>query len=66
MFTFLITTGYAEMGRYLNQTGRPIVYSCSWPAYEEPLGIEVLPSSHDSECIQYFILVELHSFGGNV
>lgn len=33
--------GYAEMGRYLNATGRPIVYSCSWPAYEEPLGIEV-------------------------
>lgn len=29
------------MGRYLNETGRPIVYSCSWPAYQEPLGIEV-------------------------
>lgn len=22
------------MGYYLNQTGRPIIYSCSWPAYE--------------------------------
>jgi alpha-galactosidase len=32
--------GYIEMGRYLNQTGRPIVYSCSWPAYQEPLGIK--------------------------
>ena len=21
------------MGWYLNRTGRPILYSCSWPAY---------------------------------
>ncbi|KAI7815282.1 alpha-N-acetylgalactosaminidase [Rhyzopertha dominica] len=34
--------GYAKMGEYLNKTGRPIVYSCSWPAYEEPLGIKYL------------------------
>ena len=26
--------GYPELGRYLNATGRPIVYSCSWPAYQ--------------------------------
>lgn len=32
--------GYAKMGHYLNATGRPIVYSCSWPAYQEPLGIK--------------------------
>jgi hypothetical protein len=25
--------GYPEFGKYLNETGRPIVYSCSWPAY---------------------------------
>lgn len=25
--------GYPQMGQYLNDTGRPIVYSCSWPAY---------------------------------
>ncbi|KAF7268349.1 hypothetical protein GWI33_018502 [Rhynchophorus ferrugineus] len=31
--------GYTLMGKFLNETGRPIVYSCSWPAYEEPLGI---------------------------
>lgn len=29
------------MGRQLNKTGRPIVYSCSLPAYEEPLGVKV-------------------------
>jgi len=26
--------GYPLFGRYLNETGRPIVYSCSWPAYQ--------------------------------
>jgi len=26
--------GYPEFGRHLNQSGRPIVYSCSWPAYQ--------------------------------
>ncbi|XP_074593757.1 alpha-N-acetylgalactosaminidase-like [Brevipalpus obovatus] len=25
---------YPLLGQYLNQTGRPIVYSCSWPAYQ--------------------------------
>lgn len=27
--------GYPLMGYYLNKTNRPIVYSCSWPAYQE-------------------------------
>ncbi|KAI1719149.1 alpha galactosidase A domain-containing protein [Ditylenchus destructor] len=31
--TDLMPQGYPEMGRYLNATGRPIVYACSWPAY---------------------------------
>ncbi|RZC40477.1 Melibiase domain containing protein, partial [Asbolus verrucosus] len=35
-----LESGYIEMGKYLNQTGRPIVYSCSWPAYQEPLGVK--------------------------
>ncbi|NXU70882.1 NAGAB acetylgalactosaminidase, partial [Oreotrochilus melanogaster] len=26
--------GYPKMARALNATGRPIVYSCSWPAYQ--------------------------------
>jgi len=26
--------GYPEFGKYLNQTNRRIVYSCSWPAYQ--------------------------------
>jgi hypothetical protein len=27
--------GYPAMGFWLNKTGRPILYSCSWPAYQE-------------------------------
>ena len=27
-------SGYPEMGYYLNKTNRPMVYSCSWPAYQ--------------------------------
>ena len=34
----LMENGYPEFGKYLNQTGRPIVYSCSWPAYVIPEG----------------------------
>ncbi|XP_057667713.1 alpha-N-acetylgalactosaminidase-like isoform X2 [Diorhabda carinulata] len=35
-----IDKGYIEMGKYLNATNRPIVYSCSWPAYQEPNNME--------------------------
>ncbi|KAK5649043.1 hypothetical protein RI129_003935 [Pyrocoelia pectoralis] len=31
--------GYTDFGRYLNESGRPIVYSCSWPYYIENKGI---------------------------
>ncbi|XKL64048.1 hypothetical protein PGB90_004134 [Kerria lacca] len=34
-------TGYPEFGKYLNNTGRPIVYSCSWPAYQEYAGMKI-------------------------
>ena len=27
-------SGYPEFGHYLNLTNRPMVYSCSWPAYQ--------------------------------
>jgi hypothetical protein len=30
----LLDEGYPKMSYYLNQTGRPIVYSCEWPLYE--------------------------------
>ena len=26
--------GYPAMSHALNNTGRPIIYSCSWPAYQ--------------------------------
>ncbi|KAF4529004.1 hypothetical protein B566_EDAN017433 [Ephemera danica] len=33
-------TGYPEFGGYMNATGRPMVYSCSWPAYQTEQGID--------------------------
>lgn len=33
--------GYPKFGALLNQTGRPMVYSCSWPVYQEYNGILV-------------------------
>ncbi|XP_077518801.1 alpha-N-acetylgalactosaminidase-like [Amblyomma americanum] len=30
---------YSEFNRAINQTGRPMVYSCSWPAYEVQYGM---------------------------
>jgi len=36
-----IYLGYPEFGRHLNNTGRPMVYSCSWPAYQEEKGMLV-------------------------
>ncbi|XP_056630951.1 alpha-N-acetylgalactosaminidase-like [Diorhabda sublineata] len=35
-----IDKGYIEMDKYLNATDRPIVYSCSWPAYQESNDME--------------------------
>ncbi|XP_044727595.1 alpha-N-acetylgalactosaminidase-like [Chrysoperla carnea] len=31
--------GYTAFGKYLNETGRPIVYQCQWSTYEEINGI---------------------------
>ncbi|XP_071786710.1 alpha-N-acetylgalactosaminidase-like [Asterias amurensis] len=33
--------GYPEMTKYLNATGRPILFSCSWPDYERGRGIKI-------------------------
>lgn len=34
-------SGYPEFGKYLQETGRKIVYSCSWPVYQEYSGMTV-------------------------
>lgn len=49
-----VYVGYIEFGRLLNKTGRPIVYSCSWPAYEEPLGVKV------SLCIKLLLALQIN------
>ena len=37
----LMNTGYPNMTLALNKTGRPIVFSCSWPDYERIAKIPV-------------------------
>lgn len=38
--------GYPKMAAALNATGRPIAFSCSWPAYEGGLPPKVSHSLH--------------------
>ncbi|KAL7740517.1 hypothetical protein ACLKA6_012290 [Drosophila palustris] len=42
--------GYSEFGRYLNSTGKPMVYSCSWPVYQIYAGIQPNFSAIQSHC----------------
>lgn len=32
--------GYPEFGFHLNRTGRPMIYSCSWPVYQIYAGMQ--------------------------
>jgi hypothetical protein len=34
--------GYPEFGYHLNKTGRPMLYSCSWPVYQTYSGMTVI------------------------
>ncbi|XP_015911971.1 alpha-N-acetylgalactosaminidase isoform X2 [Parasteatoda tepidariorum] len=34
--------GYIEFGKFLNQTARPMIYSCSWPYYQLMSNMELL------------------------
>nr|XP_029729487.1 alpha-N-acetylgalactosaminidase-like [Aedes albopictus] len=42
--------GYPEFGRNLNATGRPMVYSCSWPVYQIYAGMNPNYSSIIQHC----------------
>ena len=37
----LCLSGYPAMGKYLNATGRPILYSCEWALYARAKGYKV-------------------------
>lgn len=39
--------GYPKFARALNNTGRPIVFSCSWPAYQVYMNMTVSWISQD-------------------
>ena len=40
---FDMNDGYPGMTHFLNKTGRPIMYSCSWPAYYPSMNYSRLP-----------------------
>lgn len=41
------SSDYILFGEFMNKTGRPMLYSCSWPVYQEYNGIMV-GVQHDS------------------
>ncbi len=43
----IMPEGYKNASQYLNDTGRPIVFSCSWPAYWTGTGLKVYSISHN-------------------
>ena len=47
--------GYPEMSRYLNESGRHIVFSCEWPMYESAQGGKVGVVSHSRLIISYIL-----------
>ncbi|XP_030383247.1 alpha-N-acetylgalactosaminidase [Scaptodrosophila lebanonensis] len=42
--------GYTEFGKLLNNTGKPMVYSCSWPVYQIYAGIQPNFSAIKTHC----------------
>lgn len=53
--------GYPEFGRLLNATGRKIVYSCSWPAYQNAVRQFVIPPIQPKMSSEFFPSL-FHSF----
>lgn len=47
----IFTAGYPEFGYHLNQTGKAMIYSCSWPVYQIYAGMKV---SIDVFSLMYF------------
>ena len=44
---------YPEFGYWLNQTGRPMIYACSWPVYQTYSGMQVCSAhAQNVQCTQ--------------
>jgi len=43
-------TGYPAFGKFMNATGRPIVYSCSWPDYQRIYSVPINWTSVEGTC----------------
>ena len=42
------------MGKYLNETGRPILYSCEWAIYARAKGVKV------GRCVTFLMIIGIH------
>jgi len=46
---------YPAMSLWLNKTGRPILFSCSWPAYQEgQMKVSLVITGVHVERVRYF------------
>ena len=49
---------YPAMTRFLNETGRKIVYSCSWPAYDQEMDYKYKLLHHHTQYIRSPLCLE--------
>ena len=51
-------TGYPMVTKALNKTGRPIVFSCSWPAYQSSTRtVKVFVNNNNNTNIYLFSVI---------
>merc|ERR1711862_422896 len=53
--------GFPRFGRYLNATGRPMVYSCSWPFYV-PTKVSLVAQ----HCNMWRVYIDIQGVWGNL
>jgi len=61
-----MNVGYPEMGRALNLTKRPMLYSCSWPDYERLAGMPIHWDSLISSCNMWRIFDDIQDSWSSV
>lgn len=67
-YKFIITTlrvDFPRFGKYLNKTGRPIIYSCCWPFYQERKGLKVNSKIIKGNHSLYYVITQLFIYQVN-
>jgi len=58
--------GYPDFGKYMNATGRPIVYSCSWPDYQRAYHVPINWTSVEGTCNLWRIYNDIYDSWSSV